>query len=440
MRAADPHRMPPERRAPRAWSTLAALLAAYVLAFMDRQMLNLLVEPIKRSLRLTDTQISLLQGFAFALALSLVALPVGRLIDTRRRTFVLGGGVAVWSLMSAACGWAGAFPILLLARAGVAAGEAVMTPTALSMIGDSFPRRRLGLATGVYALGVHLGSGLALIVGAGLLALSRSAGPDGWRITFIAVGALGLPIVIWVLSLAEPRRGGSTTGPAPPIPWRDALAFLRSQAWAQSCANLSVGFALMASYGVSAWAPAFFARRFGLSPSAFGAGYGPLTIAFGVSGVLAAALAGDRWRNVGRADARFVIMAIAAIVAAPLAMLAPWASAPALSMALFAVAGFFNAAAVGSGPAVLQEMAPPRLRGLTHALALLTVNLIALGLGPTSVALLTDYGLHDERALGVSLSVVPPLALALAAAFSLAGRGPFRRALARLHQDVTTVA
>jgi len=426
-----------QRAAAGAWRTLAVILAAYVLSFMDRQMLNLLVEPIKRALRLSDIQVSLLQGFAFAVALSLVALPAGRLVDTRRRTFILGGGVAIWSLMTAACGGASGFFPLLLARAGVASGEAVMTPTALSIIGDSFPRRRLGLATSLYALGVHLGSGLALIAGGSLLTLASFTGPEGWRLVFVAMGLAGLPMTLVVLLLKEPLRGGCGLAEAPPTPWREALRFLRSQAGAQVCANLSAGFALMASYGVSAWAPAFFGRRFGWSPSAFGAAYGPLTIVSGVAGVLLAGLVGDWWRGRGVIDARLRLMGLAALAAAPLAATAPLVSAPALSLTLFAGAGFFNAAAAGCGPAVLQELAPPRLRGVTHALALLSVNLIALGLGPTSLALLTDYGLHDERKLGVSLSLVPAVVLLLAATFSLLGRDPFRRSISALHQDVT---
>ena len=421
----------------RSWYTLAVMLTAYVLAFMDRQMLNLLVQPIKQSLGLSDTQISLLQGFAFALALSLVALPLGRLIDTRRRTAILAAGVAVWSLMTAGCGVAASFPLLLLMRAGVAGGEAAMTPTALSIIGDAFPPRRIGIATGGYALGVHLGSGLALIVGALLLKVANTShvslpglgSLSGWRLVFVVMGVVGAPVALWVALLHEPRRGGAAAAAQPIVSWPEVLRFLRRHGWTQACANLAVGFALMANYGVSAWAPAFFARRFGWGPSAFGAAYGPLTILFGISGVLAASALGDRWRARGVLDARFRIMAITALAAAPLLIAAPLAPTAAASLLLFAAAGFLNAAAVGSGPAVLQEIAPPRLRGITHALALLTVNLIALGLGPTSVALVTDYVLHDERHVGIALAWVAPAALLVAAGFSLAGGGPFRRLL-----------
>lgn len=429
------------------WYALLVMLVAYVLAFVDRQMLNLLVEPIKHDLSLSDTRISLLQGFSFALTLSLAALPLGRLIDTGRRTLILSAGVAVWSVMTAACAAAGTFAALLFARAGVAAGEATMTPAALSMIGDYFPPRRIGLATGIYALGVHLGSGLALLLGALLVGFAKTTVVtvpglgimQGWRLVFLAVGMPGLLVAIWVALLREPPRGGSERHPHSVIPWREAIAFLRAQGRAQGSANLAVGFALMANYGVSAWAPAFFSRSYGWGPSSFGATYGPLIIISGVSGVLIAAALGDRWHGRGFPDARLRILGGATLIAAPLYAIAPLIhDNPVATLLMLAGANFFNAAAIGSGPGILQDIAPPRLRGMTHALALLTVNLVALGLGPTSIAAFTDYALHDERRVGLSLAIVPPIILLISSGFARAGRAPFRRAIQlRGQQGVT---
>jgi MFS family permease len=428
------------------WYALSVMLVAYVLAFVDRQMVNLLVEPIKHDLSLSDTRISLLQGFSFALTLSLAALPIGRLIDTGRRTLILSAGVVVWSVMTAGCAAATTFSALLFARAGVAAGEATMTPVALSMIGDYFPPRRIGLATGIYALGVHLGSGLALILGALLVEFAKSAVVSvpglgtiqGWRLVFLSVGLPGLLVALWVAHLREPPRGGSEHHPHSVIPWREALAFLRAQGRAQGSANLAVGFALMANYGVSAWAPAFFSRSYGWGPSSFGTTYGPLTIISGVSGVLIAAVLGDRWHGRGLRDARLRILGGATLIAAPLYAVAPLIHDPIATLSMLAFANFFNAAAIGSGPGILQDIAPPRLRGMTHALALLTVNLIALGLGPTSIAAFTDYAMHDEQKLGLSLAIVPPIVLLISAVFARAGRAAFHGAIQlRGQQGVT---
>jgi MFS family permease len=380
------------------------------------------------------------------LALSLAALPIGRLIDTGRRTFILSAGVAVWSVMTAACAAAGTFSALLFARAGVAAGEATMTPTALSMIGDYFPPRRIGLATGIYALGVHLGSGLALILGALLVGFANSTVVivpglgiiQGWRLVFLSVGMPGLLVALWVALLREPPRGGSERHPHSVIPWREALAFLRAQGRAQGSANLAVGFALMANYGVSAWAPAFFSRSYGWGPSSFGTAYGPLTIISGVSGVLIAAALGDRWHGRGLRDARLRILGGATLIAAPLYAMAPLIHHPVGTLLMLAFANLFNAAAIGSGPGILQDIAPPRLRGMTHALALLTVNLVALGLGPTSIAAFTDYALHDEARVGLSLAIVPPIILLISSAFARAGRAPFERAIQLRGQQPVT--
>jgi hypothetical protein len=193
----------------------------------------------------------------------------------------------------------------------------------------------------------------------------------------------------------------------------------------------------MANYGVSAWAPAFFSRSYGWGPASFGTRYGPLTIISGVSGVLLAAALGDWWHGRAVRDARLRILGTATLIAAPLYAVAPLTNSPVATLLMLAFANLFNAAAIGSGPGILQDIAPPRLRGMTHALALLTVNLIALGLGPTSIAAFTDYALHDEQRVGLSLAIVPPTVLLISSVFAWAGRAPFRQAIRlRGQQDV----
>lgn len=160
--------MPPEPRYPRpvvAWGIVAALFVAYIFSFIDRMIIGLLVKPIKADMGLSDTQISLLQGMAFALFFTLAGLPIGRLIDRAPRMRVVAAGIALWSVMTALCGAVTSYGQFFAARMGVGVGEAVLSPAAYSIISDSFPRRRLGVAMGVYGLGSAIGAGLAFMIG-----------------------------------------------------------------------------------------------------------------------------------------------------------------------------------------------------------------------------------------------------------------------------------
>ena len=422
-----------------AWYALAVMLVLYVFAFIDRQMLNLLVEPIKHDLLLSDFEISLLQGFAFAVFLSLSGLPLGRLIDTGRRTAILAAGGIIWSLATAACGLSGSFGQLLMARIGVSLGESAMTPSALSLIGDYFPPRRMGLATSLYALGVHVGSGLALILGALVVAHLAQAtislpvigAARAWQIVFIAVGLSGIVAALWVASLKEPLRGCFRQHPMGRLSLGEVFALLRANGAALHCANLGVAFAAMATYAISAWLPSFFVRHFHWTPAHIGSLYGPVIIVSGIAGVMSAGLGGDWLHTRGAIDGRFRIMSGAALAALPFVALAPNMEDPLLALALFGVANYFLAAAIGSGPALLQDMTPAHMRGVTHALAVLTVNLIAIGLGPSSIAIFTDFVLHDERKVGLSLSIVTPMLLLLSSGIAFAGRKPFLKAMDR---------
>jgi MFS family permease len=198
-----------------AWVTVAVLFVAYIFSFIDRMIIGLLVEPMKADLNLSDTQISLLQGLAFAIFYTLVGLPLGRLIDRAARLRVAAVGVALWSIMTMACGLAGQYWQLFVARMGVGVGEATLSPAAYSIISDSFPQRRMGLAMGVYGLGSAVGAGLAFIIGAAVIQLVTSAGTltlpligevRAWQATFMIVGLPGLVIAAVLAMMPEPAR------------------------------------------------------------------------------------------------------------------------------------------------------------------------------------------------------------------------------------------
>jgi MFS family permease len=425
------------RSAAYGWYALGVLFTAYVLAFVDRQVLNLLAEPIKRDLGLSDVQLGLLQGLSFALVLSIGAFPVGRLIDRGRRTGLLAASVGLWSLATAACGFARGYLPLLGCRVGVGLGEAAVTPCAYSLIGDYIAPRRLGLAIGVFSMGSYLGSGLALIFG-GALAADARAGEivlpvvgalRAWQAVFILIGAPGLLVAAWVATLAEPARRGAAEEGLPAL--ARVFSYFRANGRAIGFTNAAVAFGAMAVYALSAWVPSLLSRHFGLSAGAIGLPLGLEVLAAGAGGTFAAGWLGDLRRRAGHGAGRLEVMLAAGLCALPFGLATALASSPALLFAAFAPLFFALALLLGSGPATLQEITPNRLRGVQHALAVFASNLIGLGLGPLVVAGVTQYGLHDERRLDLSLAICLPVMLLASAACAALARAPYRLSLLR---------
>lgn len=421
------------------WHTLIALICAYVIAFIDRQILGLLVEPIKRDLMLSDTQVSLLQGFAFASVLAIAGLPLGLLIDRGRRTRIIALGISFWSLATAGCGLVSGYAGLWMCRMGVGIGEATLTPAGHSIISDSFPRRRLGLALGIFGIGGYIGSGLALVIGAGVIASLPESGTIAlpligavrpWQVVFLVIAAAGFPVAAWIALRPEPPR---TLGSLPAS--RAAiLGHFRTHGKSLMLVNLSAAFAGMAIYATHAWAPSFLIRTFGLSATQAGLSLGLVTIVFGAAGMLCGGWLGDVTVARGRADGRVLTMAAVGLGAIPFAaaMLAPSAT---LSLALLAIPLFLNALAMGVLPSAQQAITPGRMRGIVAALGVFTVNIIGLGIGPTAVALVTDYGFGDPLMLRYALAVVVPLMTVAATLLALAARKSYRSSVNRLAEQ-----
>lgn len=420
-----------------AWYGLAVLVTAYALSFLDRHLLSLLVEPIKRDLAINDTQLSLLHGLAFALTLSLAGLPAGRYADRGQRVGLVAAGIALWSLTTAACGLARSFPVLALCRMGVGIGEATLTPAAYSMLSDWFPRHRLGLALGLYSMGIHLGGGLALFLGGVLisrtvelhLAVPLLGTLHGWQLVFIAVGLPGLLVALWMATLREPPRRDDG-GPLGSPPLAAVYRHLRSHARPLLSLVLCMAFAAMMNYAANAWVPSILIRTHGWSASEAAQGYGLLVIVAGVPGVIAGGWLGDRLatRNVG--GARAWVMSGAALAAAPCVALAPLAGSAAEMLALLGPATLLVTMVIGGGPAAVQELLPARMRGTVSAFGVLIVNLLGLGIGPTCVAAISDYALGDARRINQALAMAAPCMLVTAAAFGLiagTGRGALPR-------------
>ncbi len=420
-----------------AWCTVGLLMAAYTLSYVDRQILSLLVGPIRRDLHLNDTQISLLQGLAFAIFYSVLGLPFGRLADNTHRVRLISVGVAFWSAATAVCGLAHSFLTLFLARIGVGAGEAVLSPAAYSLIHDLFPRRRSGLALSFYALGISLGSALALFVGARMVQAFQDRPPVtapiigrmfAWQFVFFYLSLPGLALALLVLVLPEPVRRGLKSSVAPVV-WKDLWRYLVKRRALILCHFGAVSLMALMSYARGAWTPTFFMRVFGWSVGQTGAWLGISGLFGGVAGVIYGGWYADRWVSRGVQDAHMRIIAVAAIGIPVTSVIAYLCGDAWFALFFLTAGGLFGSAFGGVSAGVVQQTAPPRLRSQMAALLLMSQSVIGLVFGPLSVASLTDYVFRAPAAVGWSLAIVALVTGPASVVLIYRGLPHYRRAL-----------
>ena len=371
-------------------TTLWILLVVYIFNFIDRQIVNILAEPIARDLDLSDTQIGLMTGLAFALFYTALGLPIARYADrpTTNRPRLIALALATWSVMTALCGMAANFWQLLLARIGVGVGEAGCTPPAHSLISDMVPPERRSSALAFYALGIPIGTLLGMLIGGFL------ADWVGWRRAFLVVGLPGIAmalVVVWLVK--DPRRSAaapkaSSPSTAPEMSMFAAMrALMRSRAFVLLVAAGSA--AAFLSYGKTTWTTIFFQRTHGLSPGEVGFWFGVVGGAAGIAGTFLGGWLADRY---GAANRRHVLTApaIGMAVAAPIAFLAYEASSWPVALALLIVPTLLNSLYYGPTYSAAQGLVPLRARAVASATVLFFQNLIGLGLGPLFFGMLSD--------------------------------------------------
>ncbi|HEX5733738.1 MAG TPA: MFS transporter [Blastocatellia bacterium] len=433
-----------------AWYVVGVLTLVYVFSFIDRQILNLLVAPIRRDLGITDTQMSYLMGFSFAVFYTFFGIILGRLADTKSRRTIIAVGLVLWSLFTAGCGLARNFVQMLLLRMGVGVGEAALSPAAYSLITDYFPKERRATAISVYSMGIYIGSGLAYILG-GLVIRSASAVQEWdlplvgatrpWQIIFFIVGLPGVLLALLVYTVREPVRRGIKMIKAADgrmkvaqVPLREVFAYILENKWTFLCHN--VGFALLSfsSYGSSAWIPTFLTRIHGWEGGKPGLVFGTIVAIFGTLGIVAGGWMADRMALRGYKDANMRVGLIVSLAWLPFGLAFPLVSSDTLAIALMAPAVFLASAPFGVAPAAIQQMMPNAMRGQASAVYLFIVNLIGLGIGPTAVAMTTDYIFHDDFKVNYSLVIVATVAHLAAALLLWSGIKPFNRSLDRLKE------
>ncbi len=424
-----------------AWTTVIILMIAYVLSFIDRQILNLLVEPIRRDLVISDTQMSLLMGLSFALFYTICGIPLGRLADTRSRRGLIAIGVLFWSAATAACGMAKLYWQFLICRIGVGVGEAALSPAAYSLIADSFPPERRATAISVYSMGVYLGSGIAFLLG-GLVIQFASAQGDvvlpvlgevrPWQLIFLILGAAGVLFTMVMLAVREPARRGVGAGVA--VPLAEVGRYIRSNRRTVLYHNFGFAGLAFAGYGSAAWIPTFFIRTYGWDAGQVGVIYGSIVAVFGCLGIVFGGRLADWLAKHGRSDANMRVGLYAAIGALPFVLAFPLMGDAFWASVLMAPTVFCLSMPFGVAPAAIQEIMPNAMRGQASALYLFVITLIGLGIGPTAVALVTDFVFADDNALRYSLLIVTALAVLSSIILLSRGLAPYRDSVERLKE------
>lgn len=423
-----------------AWYVVGVLVLAQMFSFLDRMIMGLLVEPIRDSFQISDTQYSLLAGLAFTLFYAVMGLPLARIADSRSRRNLIAVGIAAWSAMTALCGLAKGFWSLFAARVGVGVGEATLGPAAFSMITDYFPRDVLARALSVYMAGVTLGSGLAYILGGAVVAYVQSVGEfrlpllgpvEGWQLTFFIVGLPGLLVaLLMAATVREPPRLGLGPGDADAIPLGEAVRYVWDRRRAYGAHIFGVAIFIMVVYALNLWGPTYFIRTFGYTSPQAGWTFGLIMIGAGTSGLLLAGTIADAWMQRGRQDAYILTIALSMLAMWPCVVGLGFVADDALAIVVMSLAVFFSAFQGGIAAGALQIMTPNRLRGQVSALYFLAANLIGLGLGPTVVAATTDYVFADDAAIGRSIALCGGILCPVGAVILWRGLPEIRRLLA----------
>lgn len=401
----------------RAWPVALLLTACFTLSYVDRQIISLLVGPIKATLGLSDTQMGLMQGVSFSLFYVAATLPLARLADRGSRPKIMGSCIAIWSVMTMLCGFASHFFHMLLARIGVAAGEAGLPPSALTMMADMFDPKRLARATSIFMLAPFVGGGIALLGGGALYgwlegmdmpSLPGVGTLERWQLVFMIVGAPGLLLAGAVFLLTDPRT-------TPPTAARKSttreLAWFILHNW-RVCGLYMVATALivMLFNAHISWMPAAIMRSQGLNEQTIGPLFGPIYLIAGGAGTLiAGAIVGRGADDMAGRTMRF--MRLGAMLLLPASIAAPLMPSLWSQLACIAAAIFLTSSVVGLASLPFQFIAPPHLRAQSVALLGLASALLGTGLGPLVVGLFSDH---------VFMSFAQPLSAAVAAIGALA--------------------
>jgi MFS family permease len=425
-----------------AWFTLAILVLMVVLSYLDRGLIALLVKPIRADLGASDVQISLLYGVAFGLFYAIFSFPLGWLADRWSRRGVIYICITIWSFATAACGLAHSFSQLAIARFAVGFGEGGLSPSAYRMLGEAFPKRRLGLALGIFGAGATLASPVSLLIGGRLVDWATRHGPlvlpvigeaRPWQLVFLILGPPGVLLAPLVFLIRSDRRAAADQPAAAPVEPSDGqtfTAFLRSRWLYLTLVFLGFSANALLSYAFSAWTPTYFQRRFGMSMTQIGQGLALATGVAGSIGFIGGGWVADRWFSRGTRDAhfRFFVCTLPVVILAAVSAFA-LADRPLVAFVSYACALILLPSTAPTA-SHLQMATPVRFRGRLMALFIMTYSITGLTMGPLVVALLTERVFKDPAKIGLSIASTVVAAGAFAFLMFLASLKPARDAIA----------
>jgi MFS family permease len=408
----------PERVALGAWWMLFVLFLLYVVSLLDRQVLTMLVEPIKRDLSLSDVEMSIILGPAFAIFYGLFGWPLGWAADRYPRRWVIYLGVTFWSLAATASGLAQSFVALLLCRIGVGAGEASLTPAAYALMGDRFPKRRLTTAMSIYQTGSMVGTAAAFAIGGLVIHFAEQLasthipfiGPVApWQLTLILTGSPSILLALLVFTFSEPeRRHLRQRGPG--VDRTRFLRFMRDER--ALLLPMALGFSLMVMLGTAliAWVPAYITRDFGWPPERYGPLLGLVSIISGVT-MVAKGWVVDWLYARGMRDAHLRFYTWLVVLALPVAIASFTVRDIIAFLILYGALQVLVVQFIVYVAATVHLVTPSDLRAQTIAVFISIFSLLGSGLGPLSAAMITDYVLGDPNKLGTSLLIMSVVCL-----------------------------
>jgi len=406
----------------------ALFLICFAFSYLDRQIVSILVQPLKATLGITDSQIGMLQGFSFTLCYATAGIIVARMVDRSNRVRIIAVCVAIWACSTALCATATSFGELLVWRAGTAIAEAALAPAVLSLFADMYAPRRLSRATGIFMLGPYIGSGVALTGGGALLGWLNQPGNEflastsmhAWQMVFLIIGLPGLLLAALVLfTVREPTRRDHGNADkdterevAPPFSEVLRELFVRNR----FCLPYFFGYAslIMLFYSFTAWFPTVLIRHFALEPSYVGKIAGPIYMLGGIVGVLTAGLLVRRAKDDQTLGTVLKVAACACTLLTPLALIAPLASFN-IAIVFYGLCAFAASIVMALAPIPLQVAIPNRMRGRSIALLVFMTNVLGGGIGPYAVGYISQRLGDTENALGIALAIVATVSAALAA-------------------------
>jgi MFS family permease len=424
------------------WYATILLAFLYWLSILDRQIIALLVDPIKRDLGISDVQFGMLHGIGFLISFTLFGFIFGALADRVDRRRLIYIGMTVWSLASAICGVAQNFWHLLLARAGLGAGEAALSPAATSMITDLFPREKLTTAMSVYSIGATVGSGTALMVGGAIVYYATMLGDvvlpvlghvSTWQVVFLMVSVPGLAIAFLVFTIPEPVRRGRSGTLQQKKSWisayTDLFRFIRSQPRFFLCHYVGFTFATAALTGCSGWYPVHMVRNFGWDESRVGVTLGMILMAAGIIGKLTTGWVVDAMYKRGYRDAQMRWYAGCLLVATPFAIIAALNANPWVFLAGIGMFQILATSMPACALTALNLVTPNEMRGTGVTVFTTIVALLGTSTGSVLVPLLSRHVYGSEAAIGPGIATLIGVSAPIGAVILMLGLQAMRAAM-----------